>query len=81
MVLSYIHSKIHEYLCVYKACSRGPNRANADAALMAPDIFWIDGANTKLFWIHCSGLILGLHTANEGRRYKVAPTLIGWVQT
>ena len=26
-------------------------------------------------------LILGLHTANERRRNKVTPSLIGWVQT
>ena len=26
-------------------------------------------------------LILGLHPANEWRRYKVTPSLIGWVQT
>ena len=28
-----------------------------------------------------SGLILGLHTANERRPYKVTQSLIGWVQT
>ena len=28
-----------------------------------------------------SGLILGLHPANDRRRYKVTPSLIGWVQT
>ena len=28
-----------------------------------------------------SGRILGLHPANERRRYKVTPSLIGWVQT
>ena len=28
-----------------------------------------------------TGLILGLHPANEKRRYKVTPSLIGWVQT
>ena len=27
-----------------------------------------------------SGLILGLRPANERRRYKVTPSLIGWVQ-
>ena len=26
------------------------------------------------------GLILGLRPANERRRYKVAPSLIGWAQ-
>ena len=30
---------------------------------------------------HHAGLILGLHPANERRRYKVTPSLIGWVQT
>ena len=28
-----------------------------------------------------SGLILGLHPANERRFYKVTPSLIGWAQT
>ena len=28
-----------------------------------------------------SGLILGLRPANERRRYKVTPAVIGWVQT
>ena len=28
-----------------------------------------------------SWLILGLHPAHERRRYKVTPSLIGWVQT
>ena len=28
-----------------------------------------------------SGMILGLHPANERRRYKVTPSLIGWTQT
>ena len=30
---------------------------------------------------HIAGLILGLHTANERRRYRVPPSLIGWAQT
>ena len=28
-----------------------------------------------------TGLILGLHPANERRRHKVTPSLIGWAQT
>ena len=28
-----------------------------------------------------TGLILGLRPANERRRYKVTPSLIGWTQT
>ena len=28
-----------------------------------------------------TGLILGLCPANERRRYKVTPSLIGWAQT
>ena len=36
------------------------------------------------WWLSCmilpSGLILGLHPANE-RRYKVTPSLIGWAKT
>ena len=30
---------------------------------------------------HMTGLILDLHPANERRRYKVTPSLIGWAQT
>ena len=31
--------------------------------------------------IYISELILGLHSANERRRYKVTASLIGWAQT
>ena len=31
--------------------------------------------------IQYTGLILGLRPANERRRYKVTPSLIGWAQT
>ena len=30
--------------------------------------------------MYITGLILGLHLANERRRYKVTPPLIGWEQ-
>ena len=30
---------------------------------------------------YITGLILGLRPANERRRYKVTPSLIGWAQT
>ena len=32
-------------------------------------------------YTYISGLILGLRPANEKRRYKVTPSLIGWAQT
>ena len=39
-------------------------------------IYFID------IWIQLDlGLILGLHPANERRRYKVTTSLIGWAQT
>ena len=42
-------------------------------------------ASWKSIIPHCqkyiSGLILGLHPANERHRYKVTPSLIGWAQT
>ena len=45
--------------------------------------------NIMLCWFHTkeyfgsgiAGLIMGLHPANERRRYKVTPSLIGWAQT
>ena len=37
--------------------------------------------NKKSADITCAGMILGLHPANERRRYKVTPSLFGWVQT
>ena len=33
-----------------------------------------------ILW-YTAGLILGLRPANERRRYKVTPSLIGWAQT
>ena len=41
--------------------------------------FFIDYIFILLITI--TGLILGLHPANERRRYKVMPSLIGWAQT
>ena len=35
--------------------------------------------NMDIVWD--TGLILGLRPANERRRYKVTPSLIGWAQT
>ena len=35
---------------------------------------------TPLYHMY-TGLILGLRPANERRRYKVTPSLIGWAQT
>ena len=38
--------------------------------------------HVSLSWLYPrSGLILGLPPANERRRYKVTPSLIGWAQT
>ena len=31
--------------------------------------------------LHDTGMILGLHPANDRRPYKVTPYLIGWAQT
>ena len=42
--------------------------------------FFIPYSNNKCHVPH-SGLILGLRPANERRRYKVTPSLIGWAQT
>ena len=33
------------------------------------------------YWSSMSGLILGLRSANDRRRYKAKPFLIGWAQT
>ena len=35
----------------------------------------------ELVMLDNTGLILGLYRANERRRYKVTPSLIGWAQT
>ena len=42
--------------------------------LVNEDVIWDD------FSASLPGLILGLHPANERRRYKVTPSLIGWAQ-
>ena len=38
-------------------------------------------ARTWFDYSTITGLILGLRSANERRRYKVTPSLIGWAQT
>ena len=45
--------------------------------LICRHINWYGG----IFRTWIAGLILGLRPANERRRYKVTPSLIGWVQT
>ena len=42
---------------------------------------WTYMTMSEMIKNHYSGLILGLHPANERRRYKVTPSLIGWAQT
>ena len=45
---------------------------------------YIESQNQKHkmpIWWWDSRLILGLHPANERRRYKETPSLIGWAQT
>ena len=39
------------------------------------DKWWVDTWRDVI-----AGLILGLRPANERRRYKVTPSLIGWAQ-
>ena len=45
------------------------------------DILWSHIAYFYVKKFHQAGLILGLRPANERRRYKVTPSLIGWAQT
>ena len=45
-----------------------------------PDGKVFSGANEANAPEHGSGLILGLRQANARLRYKVTPSLIGWVQ-
>ena len=51
-------------------------------------LFWLNSSlstsvvvEMTIFSTTCAGLILGLRPANERRRYKVTPSLIGWAQT
>ena len=41
----------------------------------------INLSNLSCFGSDLPGLILGLHPANERRRYEVTPSPIGWAQT
>ena len=50
----------------------------------SPGDQWVNCPHDETPWepfLHNSGLILGLHLANERRRYKETPFLIDWVQT
>ena len=42
---------------------------------------WLEIEGRGILYGSNAGLILGLHPANERRRYKVTPSLIGWAQT
>ena len=42
---------------------------------------WLMEQIPKCLRFHIPGLTLGLRPANERRRYKVTPSLIGWAQT
>ena len=42
---------------------------------------WVPLSSDRTWGDTTPGLILGLHPANERQRYKVTPTLIGWVKT
>ena len=54
------------------------------AYFMGYTVYPMHVSHASIWWIfiqRLAGLILGLHPANERRRYKVTPSLIGWVQT
>ena len=40
-----------------------------------------DMVRSSMWEVSTTGVILGWHPANERRRYKVTPPLIGWAQT
>ena len=42
---------------------------------------FVSDTSPRLVQVDSSWLILGLRPANEMRRYKVTPSLIGWAQT
>ena len=42
---------------------------------------WPANMLNRLYWSYMSRLIPGLRPANERRRYKVTPSIIGWAQT
>ena len=50
-----------------------PGDISSSGAKSSNEAVWLD--------LKISGLILGLRPANERRRYKVTPSLIGWAQT
>ena len=39
------------------------------------------GLQVGFIYLALPGLIPGLHQANERRRYKVTPSIVGWAQT
>ena len=45
---------------------------------VSPFAYWF---SSEVQGWYTAGLILGLRPANERRRYKVTPYLIGWAQT
>ena len=45
------------------------------------DLHFKDNTALRPPYLYNARLIPGLHPANERRRYKVTPSLIGWAQT
>ena len=79
-----------EIAMVKRDFARFESKESTDVWQKTPHCFWY-GSPLYLTWgtlvlgndgtEHNSGLILGLRPANERRRYKVTPSLIGWAQT
>ena len=44
-------------------------------------VIFVQDESFQLVHVSRPGLILGLHPANERRRYKVTPFVIGWLQS
>ena len=71
---------------VLSNCDHGHNMANPllDNRILTNDEMGycpvLDFSGYSLWYCRDVGLILGLRPANERRRYKVTPSLIGWAQ-
>ena len=65
--------------CVNKTLLVFLKRSKASAASVGVILYPNTEASAMVYPV--TGLILGLRPANERRRYKVTPSLIGWAQT
>ena len=77
------------YILILMPVDRNPGSICPPVVMVLMDVPFVAMAPTKIHGLpnliyhrptHITGMIMGLHPANERRRYFVTTSLIGWTQ-